>query len=331
MVKALVTGGTGFLGSHIARTLVEAGHATRILRRPTSRLDLLDGLAVEHAIGDVVDPPSLEQAMQGCEWVFHVAAVADYWRANRIKLYIVNVNGTVNVLKAAQRAGVRRVIFTSSGAAVGIRYDGRPADESVLFNLPSRLFPYGHSKSLAEQEVQRAVAGGQDVVILNPSVILGPGDLNLISGSSIVEMARGNVLIYPAGGVTVIDVRDVAAAHLAAAERGRAGERYLLGTLDISHRALMKLIARVVGVPAPVIPVPAAITPALALLTGLLRRVGVPLPIDDNQIRLSSRNVFFDCHKACRELGEPAIDLRQSLEDTYRWYVDHGMIKRPPR
>jgi dihydroflavonol-4-reductase len=328
MVKALVTGGTGFLGSHIARTLVEAGHTARILRRPTSRLDLLDKLSVEHAIGDVVDPPSLEQAMQGCDWVFHVAAVADYWRANRIKLYIVNVNGTANVLKAAQRAGVRRVIFTSSGAAVGLRYDGRPADESVLFNLPPRAFPYGHSKFLAEQEVQRAVADGQDVVILNPSVVLGPGDLNLISGSSVVEMARGNVFVYPVGGVTVIDVRDVAAAHLAAAERGRAGERYLLGALDISHRALMKLIARVVGVPAPAMPVPAAIIPTLALLAGLLRRVGLTLPIDANQIRLSSRNVFFDCHKAWRELGQPAIDLRQSLEDTYRWYVDHGVIKR---
>jgi dihydroflavonol-4-reductase len=328
-VKALVTGGTGFLGSHIARTLVEAGHTARILRRPTSRLDLLDGLPVEHAIGDVVDPPSLEQAMQGCDWVFHVAAVADYWRANRIKLYLVNVNGTVNVLRAAKRAGVRRVIFTSSGAAVGLRDDGRPADESVLFNLPPGAFPYGHSKFLAEQEVRRAVADGQDVVILNPSVVLGPGDLNQISGSGVVEMARGNVFVYPVGGATVIDVRDVAAAHLAAAERGRAGERYLLGALDISHRALMKLIARVVGVPAPVVPVPAAIIPTLALLTGLLRRVGATLPIDDNQIRLSSRNVFFDCHKAWRELGQPAIDLRQSLEDTYRWYVDHSVIKRP--
>jgi dihydroflavonol-4-reductase len=220
------------------------------------------------------------------------------------------------------------VIFTSSGAAVGLRHDGRPADESVLFNLPPRVFPYGHSKFLAEQEVQRAVAGGQDVVVLNPSVVLGPGDLNQISGSSIVEMARGNVFVYPAGGVTVIDVRDVAAAHLAAAERGRAGERYLLGALDISHRALMKLIARVAGVPAPAIPVPAVIIPTLALLAGLLRRVGLTLPIDDNQIRLSSRYVFFDCHKAWRELGQPAIDLRQSLEDTYRWYVDHGVIKR---
>ncbi len=326
MAKALVTGGTGFLGSHIARTLVAAGHAVRVLHRPTSSLVLLDGLPVEHAIGDVVDPPSLEQAMQGCEWAFHAAAVADYWRANRIKMYLVNVNGTINVLRAAQRTGVRRVIFTSSGAAVGMRYDGRPADENVIFNLRPSHFPYGHSKFLAELEVQRAVERGQDVVTLNPAVVLGPGDLNLISGSGIIEMARGNIFLYPVGGVTTIDVRDVAAAHLAAAERGRSGQRYLLGSVDVSYRALMKLIADVVGAPAPRVPVPAVVTPFLALAAGLLRLAGVSLPIDANQIRLSSRNVFFDCHKAWTELGEPLIDLRQSIEDTYRWYVEHRMV-----
>lgn len=328
MVNALVTGGTGFLGSHITRTLVEAGHTVRVLRRPTSRLDLLEGLPVEHALGDVVDPASLEQAMQGCEWVFHVAAVADYWRANRIKMYLVNVNGTANVLKTARRAGVRRVIFTSSGAAIGLRNGDGSVDETIPFNLPPRDFPYGHSKFLAEQEVQRAVAQGQDVVILNPSVVLGPGDLNMISGSSIVEFARGNVFMYPAGGITVIDVRDVAAAHVSAAERGRTGERYLLGTLDISHRALFKLIADVVSVPAPTLAVPGAITPTVATVVSWARRFGFHLPIDDNQVRLSARNVFFDCHKAWRELGEPTIDLRQSLEDTYRWYVERGVITK---
>jgi dihydroflavonol-4-reductase len=331
MVTALVTGGTGFLGSHIARSLVEAGHMVRVLRRARSSLTLLEGLPVEHAIGDVVDAGSLERAMQGCDWVFHAAAVADYWRADRIKLYLVNVNGTINVLNAARRTGVRRVIFTSSAAAVGLRDDSRPSDETVLFNLPPERFPYGHSKFLAELEVQRAVQQGQDVVILNPSVIFGPGDINLISGSGIVEMARGGVFIYPTGGMTAIDVRDVAEAHLAAAARGRTGERYLLGTVDISHRALMKLIADIVGVRAPFLPVPPAVTPFAAVVADWLHRAGVNLPIDANQIRLSSRNVFFDCHKAWRELGEPRIDLRQSLEDTYQWYVARGLIAQPRR
>jgi dihydroflavonol-4-reductase len=326
MTRSLITGGTGFLGSHIARTLIERGHTVRVLRRTSSSLKLLEGLPVEHAIGDVTDPAALDVAMDGCEWVFHVAAVSDYWRASHIKLYLVNVNGTINVLEAAKRAGVRRVIFTSSGAAIGMRDDGRPADETVPFNLSPARFPYGHSKALAEAEVLRAVGRGRDAVILNPSVVLGPGDLNQISGASVVELARGNVFIYPAGGVTVIDVRDVAAAHVTAAERGRTGERYLLGAVDLSHQALLKLIADVVGAPPPSVPIPVAITPGLAVVAGWLRAIGVPLPIDANQIRLSAHNVFFDCHKAWRELGEPKIDLRQSLEDTYQWYVEQRII-----
>src|SRR5690242_6964092 len=138
MVQALVTGGTGFVGSHIVRVLVEAGHTVRVLHRANSPLDLLEGLVVEHAIGDVMTIPSLEAAMQGCQWVFHVAAVSDYWRSNQIKLYLVNVNGTVNVLDAARKANAQRVIFTSSGAAIGVTADGHPADENVPFNLPPR-------------------------------------------------------------------------------------------------------------------------------------------------------------------------------------------------
>jgi len=328
MAKALVTGGTGFVGSHIVRALVGVGHTVRVLRRQNSPVELLEGLRVEHAIGDVMNTPSLEEAMEGCQWVFHVAAVADYWRSNRIKLYLVNVNGTINVLNAARQAGVQRVIFTSSGAAVGFRDDEYPADESIQFNLPPQQFPYGHSKYLAELEVARAVADGQDVVTLNPSVVFGPGDLNQISGSIVLELARGNVPIYPSGGVTVIDVRDVAAAHLAAAERGRTGERYLLGTIDISHKALGKLVAEIAGVPQAEIPIPAALTPIISAAAGLIRQVGLPLPIDENQIRLSARNVYFDCQKAWRELGEPQIDLHQSLLDTYNWYVEYGMIER---
>lgn len=327
MVTALVTGGTGFVGSHIVRALIETGHSARVLRRASSPLDLLEGLPVEHVIGDVMDVASLDEAMRGCDWVFHVAAVADYWRAQRVKLYLVNVNGTMNVLDAAKRAGVKRVIFTSSAAAVGFRNDGRPADEGVTFNMPPDAFPYGHSKFLAEQEVARAVADGQDVVIVNPVVVFGPGDLNQISGSIVVETARGVVPVYPAGGISVIDVRDVAAGHIAAAERGRTGERYILGALDISYKALGKLIAEIVGVYTPFVPVPAFAAPVLAAGAGVLRNVGISLPIDADQVRLSARNIYFNCEKAWHELGEPKIDLRQSLEDTYRWYVEHGMIQ----
>ena len=329
MVKALVTGGTGFVGSHVARALMEAGHTARILRRPSSPLDLVQDLNVEHAIGDVLDTESLDRAMQGCEWVFHVAAVSDYWRSDRIKLYLINVNGTVNVLNAARRAGVKRVIFTSSAAAIGIPDAGYSADETHPFNLSSRDFPYAHSKILAEAEVARCVSEGQDVVIVNPCVVFGPGDLNQIGGSAIVELSRGNVPVFPAGGVTVIDVRDVAAGHIAAAEWGRTGERYLLGTVDVSHKVISKLIADITQTPIPVIPVPAFVTPMIALGAGLLRDAGVNLPVDATQLRLTAKNLFYDCSKARRELREPQIELRQSLQDTYDWYVEKGIIGAP--
>lgn len=328
MAKALITGGTGFVGSHLARALTAAGHTARILRRASSRLDLIADLPIEHAIGDILDVPSLDQAMVGCDWVFHTAAVADYWRAPRENLYIVNVQGTRHILDAAKRAGVKRVILTSSAAAVGLREDGLPSDESVPFNLPPSRFPYGHSKALCEQEALAAVQAGQEVILINPTVVFGPGDINLISGSMVAEFARGVVPpVYPRGSVTAVDVRDVAQAHLAAAERGRPGERYLIGTEDLSYQALFKLIAEIVGVRPPSLPMPAPAVPLIVNGIGLLKRLGAPLPIDANQVWLSARQVCFDSRKARRELGEPQIPIRQSLEDTYQWYHQKGLIK----
>src|SRR5258708_7013582 len=262
MVKALVTGGTGFVGSHVVRALLEAGHTPRILRRPNSPLDLVEGLPIEHAIGDLLDTNSLDRAMQGCEWVFHVAAVSDYWRSDRIKLYLINVNGTVNVLNSARRAGVKRVIFTSSAAALGIPEAGNCADENHPFNLSDRLFPYAHSKHLAEREVLRCVGEGQDVVIVNPTYVFGPGDLNQIGGSAIVELSRGNVPVYPAGGVTAVCVRDVPAWPFAGAQQRRSWERYLLGPVDVGHKAIAKLMGDVTPTPLPLILGPASLIPA---------------------------------------------------------------------
>ena len=160
MITALVTGGTGFVGSHVARALVSHGYQVRILRRATSRLDAVADIPCEHVIGDVMDPESLAEAMHGIDWVFHVAAVADYWRSNAARIYEVNVDGTRHVLEAAEAAGVKRVIFTSSAAAVGYTRDLHPIDETVRFNFDQHLTPYGHSKFLAEAEVYRAIRRG---------------------------------------------------------------------------------------------------------------------------------------------------------------------------
>ncbi len=327
MVRALVTGGTGFVGAHVAQALIAAGHTPRILRRKTSPTAALEGLSgYETAVGDVLDSASLDAALDGCDWVFHVAAVSDYWRQKVDWLYRVNVEGTRNVLAAAKRARVRRFIFTSSAAAVGPRDDGLPADENDLFNLNPGQFPYAHSKFLAEIAVLQAVVDGLDAVILNPAVVIGPGDVHLGSGSLLLEMAKRRVPAIPPGGITVIDARDVAAAHVAAAECGRTAERYLLGTVDLSHKAWMRLIADVVGVSAPRLHLPRAAMPLLGAAVDLARAARVPLPADGNQIRFSGRNLYFNCQKAWAELGEPQIDVRQSLEDTRAWFYARGWL-----
>lgn len=325
-MNILVTGATGFLGSHLAKALVAQGHTVRILRRQSSKLDALGDTPVEHVIGDLntVTP----EMLMGIDWVFHTAAVADYWRTAEDMIYKVNVEGTRQLLDAAQAAGVKRFIFTSSAAAIGFRHDGHTATEADSFDLRYRwLSPYGHSKHLAEQEVFKAIEQGLDAVILNPTVILGPGDINLISGSIVLEAAKGMLMVMPQqGGTNFIDVRDVVKMSLAAAEKGRCGERYLLGTINMTHKAMLKLTCSIVGAPMPKIPVPRLVMPAAARVVDLGRSLGIDIPADGNQIRMSARDIYFDCRKAWRELVEPEISIQQSIADTYQWYKAHSYL-----
>ncbi|MCS6836269.1 MAG: NAD-dependent epimerase/dehydratase family protein [Anaerolineae bacterium] len=325
-MKALVTGGTGFVGAWVARLLSQQGHSVRVLHRPKSKRHALEGVDYESALGNVIDPDSLVRACQGCDWVFHVAAVADYWRADDAYLQRVNVDGTRNVLEAARAAEVRRVIFTSSAAAVGFHQE-RPSTEDDPFNLPPQRFPYGYSKWRAEQVVADYVAAGLDVVIVNPVAILGPGDLNQISGSFIIQTKRYGLLTpITSGGVSLIDVRDVAALHLAAAERGRTGQRYILMRENMDYRTLFSLIAREVGVRAPRVVIPDPLLPPIANVIDLLRRAGWRTPIDANQVRLGGQRVYFDGSKARAELGEALIPMSQSIAESAAWYKAHNML-----
>lgn len=327
MVKALVTGSTGFVGSHVVRALAAAGHEPRALKRATSAMTALEDVTgYEPVVGDVLDPASLVAAMDGCEWVFHVAAVSDYWRKSVDWMYEVNVQGTRNVLAAALQAGVKRLVFTSSVAAIGMRDDGFPADETVTFNQPARGFPYAHSKFLAEIEVLKAVINGLDCVIVNPAVVIGPGDVYQGSGSLLIEMKKGSVPGIPPGGVTLIDVRDVAQAHLAAAVKGRTAERYILGAVDLSHKAWMALVADVVGVQPPRLQLPPLAMPVFGAAVDLGRALNMPIPADGNQVRISGQRLYYNCQKAWEELGEPQVGIRESLRDAYAWYQAHGLI-----
>jgi len=326
-MRALVTGGTGFIGANLVEGLSEAGYTARVLRRPSSSLEALEGLTYEEAIGDILDAPSLVPAMEGCEWVFHVAAVSDYWRKGVDWLYQVNVEGTRNVLEAARTAGVGRLVYTSSVAALGVSPDGSPLDETHTFNLQPKEFWYGHSKHLAEQAVAQAVDGGLAAVIVNPAIVIGARDVNKISGSIVVEVARGLVRFYLPGGANYVAVEDVVAGHIAAAEKGRVGERYILGGENLAHRQVIDTIVEVTGAARPLFSLPRWAIEPTAVAVGLARGVlGNRVPVNENQVRMAGRPLFVVTEKAVRELGLPQTPFRTAVERAYRWYREHDYL-----
>jgi dihydroflavonol-4-reductase len=328
-MRALVTGGTGFVGANLVAGLAERGITPRVLRRAASSEKALVGLVYETVTGDVLDEPeTLARAMEGCDWVFHVAAVSDYWRQSSARLYRVNVEGTRRVAAAARLAGVRRLVFTSSLAAMGVPQErGRLLDERDRCNLPPARFPYADSKCQAEDVIMEAVAAGLQAVIVNPSVVLGPRDVNEISGAIILEAARGLLRFTVPGGMNFIDVADVVAGHIAAAERGRVGERYILGNHNLAYDEAIAIICDVVGRPPPRLHIPAWVLPPAAVGVRVARRVlGNIVPMDENQVRMLSAVVYADNGKARRELNLPQTPFRTTVQRTYNWYNGHGYL-----
>lgn len=328
-MQVLITGATGFVGANLARELVQRGERVRVLCRSTSRLDALEGLSVERATGDILDPDSLHVAMQGCALVFHVAAVAQYWRNHAEWVYRVNVEGTRNVVQAALQCGVECLVYTSSSAAIGpAPHPDAPVDETQHLPESLRWFVYGHSKQLAEQEVQRGVEQGLSAVIVNPTIVLGPGDLNFVSGSAIRAAVRGQLRVLPPGGSNLVHIQDVVAGHIAAAERGRTGERYILGSENLTHRRAAEIIAEVTGAPPPLLTLPMWSLPAVARLIDALNtltRTRDPLVTGD-QVRLGGKYFYYNCAKAIRELGLPQTPFRQAVADAWHWYRAHKML-----
>jgi dihydroflavonol-4-reductase len=327
-MRVLVTGATGCVGANIVEALLTAGYEVRALRRTTSRLDALEGLEPEFAVGDVTEYESLLPALEGCHLVFHTAGISQYWRNRPELIYEVNVEGTRKVLRAAREQGVGRVVFTSSAAVLGVPSSpGQLLDEGATFNLPPRRFPYGHSKVLAEEVVGEALAQGQDVVIVNPVSVVGRRDVSFVGGEFLRAARRGRALAAPPGGMGVVSARDVGRGHLLAAERGQTGGRYLLNGENVPYRSFMGIVAEEVGARPPLFTIPRLAMGPFAVAVDLWNRLrgGTPL-ISGNQVRLSARCMYFDATKARAELGFEPVTAREAVAEAWSWYRSQGML-----
>lgn len=283
----------------------------------------LAGLPVEIVHGDLFSE-RLAESMRGCEAVFHVAALYSLWRRDRDAILRSNVDGTRNVLKAAKDAEVRRVVHTSSVAAIGVRH-GALADETYQSPVSALIGPYKQSKLLAEREAMRAAAEGLDVVVVNPSTPIGPWDAKPTpTGEIVVRFMRGAMPAYVDTGLNLIDVRDVATGHRLAYERGRTGERYILGNENLSLRDLLGRLAGLTGRPAPRVRLPLALPLAVAAFDELvLARFGGKAHVALDGVRMAKEQMFYDPSKAVRELGLPQSPVNQALADAIAWFSSH--------
>lgn len=327
-MKTLVTGATGFVGSAVLRALLKAGHEVRALVRPTSDRRNLEGLAVEPVIGDLSSRGSLDRALAGCDALFHVAADYRLWAPHPQEIYAANVDGTRNIMGAALDAGLTRVVYTSSVATLGLTADGTPSDETTPASLDDMIGAYKRSKYLAEEEVRRmALEEELPAVIVNPAAPVGPRDIKPTpTGRMIVQAAAGKMPAYVDTGLNIVHVDDVAAGHVLAFDRGRVGERYILGAENLFLREILTEIAGLANRRPPRICLPHnLILPVAYVAEAVARLTGGPEPmITVDGLKLSKKRMFFSIEKARRELGYDPRPAREALSDAVTWFREHG-------
>jgi dihydroflavonol-4-reductase len=319
MGKTLVTGGTGFLGSHVVRALAERGDELRLLVRKSSRLGHLEGIEFERRTGDVANRAAVRRAMQDVDRVFHVAGLNSLRSRDRRRVFDVNVGGTRVLLEEALRAEVERAVLTSSVGAIGPAKPGGAADESQPFTAGGLGISYINSKHEAEAEAWRIAAHGLPVVAVNPSFVLGPDDPTGTSNLLVSRFLLRRIPAYVDGALNIVDVRDVAAGHLLADEKGRPGERYILGGRNFTFDRLFADLARISGVDPPPIKVPGRV----ALLgVEAAARARVPTPISRDEVRSASQWWTYRTTKARKELGFGARPHEETLEETIRFQME---------
>ncbi|MDR3606306.1 MAG: NAD-dependent epimerase/dehydratase family protein [Oligoflexia bacterium] len=330
--NALVTGASGFVGSHVAELLLKEGHDVRVLVRPTSNRDqLASGLEVVE--GDLRDPESLRKAVQGRDTVYHVAADYRFWAKNPRELYDNNVQGTDNILRASRDAGVKKFVYTSTVGTIGLSAQPAPCDETT----PIKPGQFSNHYKLSKWEAEKVALGyareGFPVVIVNPSTPIGPGDAKPTpTGQIIVDFMRGKIPAYVNTGLNFVDVRDVARGHLLAAEKGRIGERYILGNQNMTMLEFLELLGDLTQraapryrIPYPVAWMAGALSTAFA---DLVTKKAPAVPLE--AVKMSKNFMFFDTSKSLRELGVPQSPVRQAAAEALTWFAIRGYFGAPP-
>ncbi|HET7592354.1 MAG TPA: hopanoid-associated sugar epimerase [Rhodanobacteraceae bacterium] len=327
--RVLVSGANGFVGSAVCLALLRHGFTVRALARPTSDIASLDGLDVEIARGDLLEPPTLRQALQGCEGLFHVAADYRLWARNPEEIRMNNVRGTRNILAAARSTGVARVVHTSSVATLGLHEDGTPSDEETPASYADMIGEYKRSKYLSEKMARRRARAGQDIVIVNPSAPVGPRDRKPTpTGQMIVDAARGKMPAYVDTGLNIVHVDDVAEGHVLAFQRGERGRRYILGGENMSLREILSTVAELTGRAGPRVRLPHRALLPVARAAEAWARVRDRAPtITVDGVRLAQHKMYFTSRRAETELGYRARPAREALSDAIQWFRANGYCR----
>ena len=326
----LVTGATGFVGSAVARVLLARGHQVRVMVRPTSDRRNLAGLDVEIVIGDLTDPASLAGAVAGCRYLAHVAADYRIWVPDPEAMLRANLDGSVAMLRAAAAAGVERSVYCSSVAALGLNADGTPANETTPVQEAGLVGVYKRSKYRAEQAVLELARQGQDIVIVNPAAPVGPRDIKPTpTGRMILDAAAGRVPAFIDTGLNVVHVDDVAEGHALALERGKTGEKYILGGENLRLQELLTLVCEVAGKKPPRIQLPiGAVWPVAWLMEGVSRLTGKEPLVTRDHLKMARKKMFYSSVKAMRELGYAPRPARLAVQDAVAWFRGAGMLRK---
>lgn len=325
----VVTGGTGFVGAHVVRALLAKGRSVRCLVRASSRRTNLEGLPVEIVEGDLLDRASLARALAGCETLYHVAADYRLFTKDPRELFVTNVQGTRNVLEVAGEAGVSKIVTTSSVGALGLTTDGSPANETTPVKREDVVGSYKKSKFDAERVAEELARKGLPIVIVNPSTPVGELDVKPTpTGQVIVDFLNRKMPAYVHTGMNLVDVRDVAAGHLLAAEKGRVGEKYILGNRNMTLREILEALSSITGLAAPRLRLPHVVPLAVAAIDeGVSRLLGKAPRVSLESVRMSRHLMFFDAGKASRELGLPESSVEDALARAVDWFQAHGYVR----